>query len=100
SQTLTFNGVSGGNFALTFNGRTTAPITWTADVLALQSNIQAALDALVTVGPGNARVSQQITEAITLKGSLLGTTLPITLDGTNLFGGSAAISGFGSNILI
>src|SRR5205807_1951701 len=43
-QTITFGtNVSGGTFALTFNGQTTAPITWSTTAATLAGNIQSAL---------------------------------------------------------
>src|SRR5205085_1343611 len=57
-QTLTFGpAVSGGTFTLAFNGATTAPITWSSTPATLVGNIQAALDALPTIGAGNTLVA-------------------------------------------
>jgi hypothetical protein len=50
-------GISG-QFTLTFDGRTTAPITYTTQLLVLGYNIQQALEALPNIGTGNVRVSQ------------------------------------------
>jgi len=46
-QTITFHGnIIGGTFTLTYNGATTAPITWDANPVTLSNNIQAALNLL------------------------------------------------------
>jgi hypothetical protein len=50
-QTLTIGGTpTGGTFTLTYDGQTTAAITWSATNGTLLSNINTALDALVNVG--------------------------------------------------
>lgn len=52
--TLTFAGtISGGTFKLSYGGRTTAAITWSATNNTLVANIDAALEALPTIGTGN-----------------------------------------------
>ena len=52
-QTLTIGGTpTGGTFKLAFEGYTTAAITWSATNATLLANINAALDALPTVGAG------------------------------------------------
>lgn len=52
-QTLTIGGTpSGGTFRLRFEGFTTAPITWSATNAALVTNVDAALEALPTIGTG------------------------------------------------
>lgn len=57
-QTLTIGGTpTGGTFTLTFEGFTTAPITWTATDATLISNIDAALEALPNIGTGNVTVA-------------------------------------------
>src|SRR5262249_42704602 len=58
TQLLTFGGtVTGGTFALSFNGATTAPIAWDATPANLVANIQAALNALPTIGNNNTLVA-------------------------------------------
>src|SRR5262249_6760559 len=53
-QTVTFGGaVTGGTFRLTFNSVPTGPISWSPNAATLAANIQAALDALPTIGAGN-----------------------------------------------
>lgn len=52
-QTITIGGTpTGGTFALTCEGATTAAITWSATNATLVANIDAALEALPTVGTG------------------------------------------------
>jgi hypothetical protein len=52
-QTVTLGGTpSGGTFALTCEGMTTAAITWSATNATLLANVDAALEALPTVGTG------------------------------------------------
>jgi len=53
-QTLTFGGTpTGGTFALKFEGLTTAAITWVNVNATLVANIDAALEALPSIGTGN-----------------------------------------------
>lgn len=50
-QTITFGGTpTGGTFTLTFQGLTTAAITWSATNATLVANIDAALEALANIG--------------------------------------------------
>lgn len=50
-QTLTIGGTpTGGTFRLKFESEITGPITWSATNATLLANIQAALDALVSLG--------------------------------------------------
>jgi hypothetical protein len=57
-QTLTTGGTGAGStFNLTFGTFTTGPITWSATNATLFANIQAALDALPNIGPGNTLVA-------------------------------------------
>jgi hypothetical protein len=52
-QTITIGGTpDGGTFTLTFEGHTTAPITWTATDATLIASIDAALEALPNIGTG------------------------------------------------
>jgi hypothetical protein len=52
-QTLTVGGTpSGGTFKLAYDGQTTAAITWSATNTTLVANIDAALEALSTIGTG------------------------------------------------
>lgn len=57
-QTLTLGGTpTGGSFRLRFKGQRTDPITWSATNAALVANVQAALQALSTIGSGNLTVA-------------------------------------------
>lgn len=57
-QTLTFGGTpTGGTFTLTFEGHTTAAITWTAVDATLVSSIDTALEALQNIGTGGVVVA-------------------------------------------
>lgn len=52
-QTLTIGGTpTGGTFTITYDGRTTTAITWTATDATLVADIDAALEALVNIGTG------------------------------------------------
>lgn len=52
-QTLTTGGtITGGTFKLAFRGATTAAITWSATNNTLRDNVDAALEALSTIGTG------------------------------------------------
>lgn len=53
-QTVTIGGTpTGGTFTLTFEGHTTAPITWSSTNATLVANVDAALEALANIGTGN-----------------------------------------------
>lgn len=53
-QTLTIGGTpTGGTFKLRYKGQTTAAIAWSATNATLLANIDAALEALSTIGSGN-----------------------------------------------
>lgn len=58
-QTLTFGGTpTGGTFTITFDGHTTAPITWVGDNdAALIAAIDAALEALPNIGTSGVTVA-------------------------------------------
>src|SRR5207248_2284362 len=72
-QTLNFStGITGGTFTLSFGGLTTPAIPWSVNTAVLQGNIQAALNALPIVGPGNAVVSDAASPAITFVNALSG----------------------------
>lgn len=52
-QTLTLGGTpTGGSFTITFAGRTSGAITWTATDATLVSNIDTALEAMPNIGTG------------------------------------------------
>lgn len=53
-QTVTIGGTpTGGTFRLRYEGESTAPIAWSATNNTLRDNVDAALEALGTVGAGN-----------------------------------------------
>jgi len=53
-QTITIGGTpTGGTFRLAYKGQVTAPIAWSATNATLIANINAALEALSTIGTGN-----------------------------------------------
>jgi hypothetical protein len=77
-QTLTIGGTpTGGTFQLAFAGFITAPIAWSATNATLLANIDAALEALPTIGPGGV-----VTAAGTLTAGI--GTITITFSGGNL----------------
>jgi autotransporter-associated beta strand protein len=91
-------------FTITFNGLTTGTITVGANDAATQANIQAALDGLANIGPGNSTVSVAGAGLfnITFTGSLAAADLPnqittavVTAPGTftpsTITGGAAGI---------
>jgi hypothetical protein len=77
-QTITFGGTpTGGTFTLTFQGVTTAAISWSATNGTLVSNIDTALEALSTVGTGG------VTTAVGTMTAGIG-TITATFTGGNL----------------
>jgi hypothetical protein len=77
-QTITFGGTpTGGTFTLTFQGVTTAAISWSATNATLVSNIDTALEALSTVGTGG------VTTAVGTMTAGIG-TITATFTGGNL----------------
>jgi hypothetical protein len=99
-QTLTIGGTpTGGTFKLAFQGQTTAAITWTATDATLVSNIDAALEALATIGTGNVTtaagtVSSGIgTITFTFAGNLAKMVVPlITVASNDLIGTSPTLA--------
>jgi hypothetical protein len=76
-QTITIGGTpTGGTFALTCEGMTTAAITWSATNATLLANVDAALEALPTVGTGGV-----VTAAGTLTAGI--GTITCTFSGAN-----------------
>ncbi len=52
-QTITFGGTpTGGTFKLSFDGQTTAAITWSSTNNTLRDNVDTALEALTNIGTG------------------------------------------------
>jgi hypothetical protein len=77
-QTITFgSGISAGTFKLTFQGETTAAISWTATDATLVSNIDTALEALSGIG-----ASGVVTAAGTVTSGI--GTVTVTFSGTNV----------------
>ena len=69
-QTITFVGtITGGTFAITYNGQATAAITYSPNVAVLAANVQAALNTML--GAGNTAVSATAT-VITITFTVLG----------------------------
>lgn len=94
-QTLTFGGtITGGTFTLTFNGYTTAAISWSSTNATLVSNIDTALGALTSIGGvGNVDTAVGVMTAgigtitVTFVGTLAATDVPLmTKNSTNLTG--------------
>jgi RHS repeat-associated protein len=79
---------TGGTFTLTFRGQTTAPLAYNADA----PTVQSALQALSTIGAGNALVSGPAGGPwqVQFAGALAGTYVPpLTGDGAGLTGGTS-----------
>ena len=77
-QTITIGGTpTGGTFTLTFAGKTTAAISWTATDATLASNVQTALNALNNVGASG------VVATVGTGSSGIGTYLA-TFSGTNM----------------
>lgn len=76
-QTITIQtSTSGGTFTLTLaNGRTTAPITWSATDATLIADVDAKLEALPAIGVGGVSVSDGLTSGIG--------TMAVTFTGKN-----------------
>ena len=92
-QTLTESGtISGGTYTITFNGQTTAAIAYNATA----ATVQAALEALSNVVPGDIAVTggPVDTAALTLTfyGNLIGNVNQVTVDTTNLTGTTPGIT--------
>lgn len=92
--TLTGTGtISGGTFTLTYSAQTTAAIPYNATA----GQVQAALEALVAIVPGDVEVTGTTIVGggvftITWGGSLLGNVTPPTADATALTGTSPGIT--------
>jgi hypothetical protein len=85
-QTVTLNGTpTGGTFTLTFRGQTTAPIAYDA----ANTAVQTALQALSTIGTGNATVTGTGPWIVTFAGTLGGSNVEMLVgNGTGLTGGT------------
>lgn len=86
AQTITVTGApTGGNFTLAVDGEVTAAIAYNADAAA----VQAALEALSNIAPGDVTVSGTTTKTITFGGTYAGVDVPqITLANNGLTGGT------------
>jgi RHS repeat-associated protein len=88
-QQVTLTGSpTGGTFTLTFRGQTTAPLAYNADA----ATVQSALQALSTIGAGNALVSGSAGGPwqVQFTGALSGTYVPpLTGNGSGLTGGTS-----------
>ena len=102
-QTITFNpllvaGVTSttGTFSLSFNGVATGSISFNPTASVMAANIQTALQALTTIGPGNALVTFSSTASppdatpfsVTFTGGLAGQVLPSILVNATAIGGT------------
>lgn len=92
-QTLTESGtISGGTYTITFNGQTTAAIAYNATA----ATVQAALEALSNVVPGDIAVTGGPVDTtpltLTFYGNLIGNVNQVTVDTTNLTGTTPGIT--------
>lgn len=95
-QTLTFGGTpTGGTFKLRFKGQRTASISWSATNSTLVANVDAALEALSTIGTGNVTVAVGTMTAgigtltITFAGTLAKAKQPLVAVANNALTGTA-----------
>lgn len=95
-QTLTIGGTpTGGTFTLAFRGDTTAPITWSATNATLVANIDAALEALSTIGTGGVTTAVGTAVAgigtitITFAGNLVNRAVPTITVAANAMTGTS-----------
>jgi hypothetical protein len=88
-QTVTINGgPTGGTFTLTFGGQTTSAIAYNAAA----ATVEAALEALSTIGQGNVQVTGNAGGPYTVEfvGQLANQNVAaMTADGSSLTGGSS-----------
>ena len=97
AQTISFTGVpTGGTFELIFKSSTTGTINYSSIATSLASNIQAALNALATVGTSGGTANSLVSAinaasvSVTFQGSLGGTSQPTMTDmAVTLTGGSS-----------
>ena len=93
-QTVTFGGAAatGGTFTLTFNGQTTSAIAYNATAAA----VEAALEALSTIGQGNVQVTGNAGGPYTVEfvGQLANQNVPaMTIDVTSITNGGGTTTG-------
>jgi hypothetical protein len=88
-NTVTLNGVTSGNFTLTYSGKTTAEIEYDATA----QEVQDALEGLSNIETGDVVVTGTAPEwVVTFQGNLANTDITLTGDDTNLIGDPATIS--------
>lgn len=95
-QTITFGGTpTGGTFRLGYKGQTTDPISWSATNATLIANIDAALEALSTIGTGNVTTAVGTmtagigTATVTFAGTLAKKAVPLITVVDNSLTGTA-----------
>jgi PKD repeat protein/type 1 glutamine amidotransferase len=92
TQTVRVNNATGGTFTLTFSGQTTAPLAYNATA----AQVQAALEALSNINPGDVLVTGNAqpnqTQPVAFRGQYSETNVPqITGDGSGLTGTTPAV---------
>ena len=92
-QTLTIGGTpDGGTFTITFDGYTTTAIDWTATDATLVADVDAALEALTSIGTGNVTAADGTltsgigTITLTFAGTLAKKALPLAVCNSSLTG--------------
>jgi hypothetical protein len=92
-QTLTIGGTpTGGTFTITFNGYTTTAITWTDVDATLVADVDAALEALTSIGTGNITAADGTltsgigTITLTFAGTLAKKAVPLAVCNSSLTG--------------
>lgn len=95
-QTITFGGTpTGGTFKLAFDGQTTAAISWSATNNTLRDNVDAALEALASVGTGGVTTAVGTMTAgigtltVTFAGNLANKAVPTITVADNSLTGTA-----------
>lgn len=96
-QTITFD-ADGGTFKLKFDGYTTAAISWSATNNTLRDNVDAALEALPSIGTGNVTTAVGTMTAgvgtltVTFTGALAKLAVPTITVADNSLTGTATLS--------
>lgn len=96
-QTLTID-ATGGTFKLRYDGYTTAPIAWSATNNTLRDNVDAALEALPSIGAGNITTAVGTMTAgvgtltLTGAGALAKKALPLITVADNSLTGTATLT--------
>src|SRR5581483_1603437 len=99
-QALTFGGtITDCTFTVTYNGQTTAAITWSSNPTTQAANIQNAMSALPNIGAGNVSVTNlSSTVYAVMFQNDLGTRAVATISAVSALGGTAPTV-TGSNIV-